>query len=459
VWPGQVLLSQLWASAEGSRPTTSSVRWPAAIAAIVAGLILTRRAGRALGPKGALCVSLCLFSSLAFMDRSETAGIPWISGLAVIAALDRILSKGSGFVAGFWAAAAFLAGGWPPLAMILLPIIVIGRAGSALSVGLLLPPLAAFLGWSAWVNVVARTAAWGAALARPLTQGPEWSLLGSLMVLALPWWPFASLAAARSVRQDRSPSGSRFVSDWLKVAAVALVAGTVIPGLGAAARLPALAGIAVLSSAAIERLWTGRVSDRARRWALGIALAVVLFWAVLAVPTGGYLAAAVSYYRQLSVLLVVLTLILALATIESVARGDVRWALASVVVAAVFLKVAHWGIYVPERNYRLGQGPWGRAIGQWVVPNWPIYTLEVWRSDLMFATGHPVRLLSSPYVLEYKSQGQPAYVLLPRAEFDHWPEGAPRLILVRGFADEYGAERVLARTEGDLGLRRGPDAE
>jgi hypothetical protein len=45
---------------------------------------------------------------------------------------------------------AFLAGGWPALAAIALPIVVIGRPGKTLSAPLLVPALAAAAGWSAW---------------------------------------------------------------------------------------------------------------------------------------------------------------------------------------------------------------------------------------------------------------------------------------------------------------------
>src|SRR5205823_7679403 len=110
-------------------------------------------------------------------------------------------------------------------------------------------------------------------------------------------------------------------------------------------------------------------------------------------------------------------------------------------------KVAHWGVYVPEWNYRCSQGPWGRAIGQWVPPRWPVFTMHEWREDLAFAIGRPVRPLPDPRSLEFQPKGRPHFVLLSRSEFDHWPDYAPRLLQVRTFQDERGDERVLARTE------------
>jgi hypothetical protein len=459
VWPGQVWLTQLWAWAESSRPTTGSVRWPAAIAAILAGVLLVRRASLALGKRAGVFVGVCLFGSLAFMDRSDAVGIPWIAALATIVALDRVLAKGSDSVAGLWAGAAFLCGGWPPVAILLLPILVIGRQGASFSLRLMLPLLGAVAGWSAWAVSVEPAATWGAALALPLTQGVDRSLAIAATLIALPWSPFAILVGARSVREGWTDLGRTFVLDWLKVAGAALLAGTLIPGASGAARLPIVAGLAIAAGAVLDRVWAEATSSTVRRIALGISLAIVLVWTLAVVPAGGYLAAAVSYYRPISVLLVALAVALAAGAIEALRRSQARWVLGTVLGVALCLKLVHWGIYIPERNYRLGQGPWGRAIGQWVVPNWPIYVLQAWPADLAFATGHPVRLLANPLVLEFKCKTRPAYVLLLQADFEHWPEKARRLIKVRDFEDEHGRVRVLARTEGDLGLRRGPDAE
>jgi hypothetical protein len=125
----------------------------------------------------------------------------------------------------------------------------------------------------------------------------------------------------------------------------------------------------------------------------------------------------------------------------------------AVVAVAVGLKLFHWGVYVPEWNYRLSQGPWGRAIGQWVPPSWPIYTVHTWPADLAFATGHPVRQLPNEKSLLFEPQSRPLFVLLHPAEFDHWPAQAPPLMKVRDFQDQYGGSRVLARTRGEIRLK------
>ena len=150
LWPAQVLpslaLTRLTAS---GRPTTGVVRWPAAPASIFAGWLLVWGMSRTFGARAAIVLGFCWFSSLAVIDRSAGAGIDPILGLATIGAIDRILTRGSDWIAGLWASLAFLAGGWPPLVVIALAILVIGRRGSRFSLRLLLPTLGTAIAWSA----------------------------------------------------------------------------------------------------------------------------------------------------------------------------------------------------------------------------------------------------------------------------------------------------------------------
>ena len=120
------------------------------------------------------------------------------------------------------------------------------------------------------------------------------------------------------------------------------------------------------------------------------------------------------------------------------------------VLVAVGVKVAHGAIYMPELNYRTGKGPWGRAVGQYVPPMYPIYTFHNVSPALAFATEHPVRRLRAEIYLKVVPSDGPKFVLLTLSEFEHWPEEAPKLVKVRDFQDEYGGTRVLARTEGRL---------
>lgn len=453
LWPLPVLASQAWAWGEGGTPTTASIRWPAAIAGLLLGLILSLRTRHELGRRAGLLTALCVFGTVALMHRTAGAGLDLFQGLCVVGALDRILARRADWAAGAWAAAAVLAGGWPPLAMILLPIVVLGGPGRAFSHRLLLPPVAAFVAWSAWTLSVASTELWAAALTLPLTKPMAAWLVPSVLLLGQPWAPLAALAAFPSVRSGWTPQGRALVVGWLQLVAVALLAGTLIPGMATPARMVALAGLAVAAAAAFDRVWSAPLGNAPRRVFLGIGLAVVLAWASIAVGLGGYLAVAVSYYRPLGAVLAVAGYVLAVAAVCGAIQGRPRWVLGSLVAVAVCLKVAHWGIYVPEWNYRVGQGPWGRAIGQWVLPNRPIYTFTPWPHHLMFHTGRPVRLLPSERALNHRDLSTPQYVLLHEAEYDHWPSSAPPIVKVRALHDERGRVRVLARTAGDLNIR------
>jgi hypothetical protein len=138
--------------------------------------------------------------------------------------------------------------------------------------------------------------------------------------------------------------------------------------------------------------------------------------------------------------------------ILGVRRGRGRAAVLGLGCLAVAFKIFHMGVYVPEWNYRASQGPWGRAVGQWVPPSWPIYVVHNWPDDLMFHTERTVRQLSAPEVLAMHTWDRPPHVLLLEPEFRHWPKSAPPLIEVRRFRDQRGDVRVLARTEGPMML-------
>ena len=472
LWPARVAVSQAWAWTAGAA-TAGAVRWPEAVAAVLTGLLLTRRLGRTLGARAGVLGALALFGSLALMDRSAATGIDWVAGLAVIAALDRVLAVGSDAVAGTWAALALLAGGWPAAAVIALPLVVLGRPGRGLSAGLLVPPVVALVAWSTWALIAAPAAAWGAALTWPLVQGMAWDLPAAVVGFGLPFVPFAALAASRAVRVGWAVDGRALVVGWLQVAGVAALAGTLIPGLGSAARLPAVAGLAVAAAALLDRGFAGDLPTAARRAFLAIALLLVLAWVAIAVPAGYYLAAAVPYYRTLAVVLVLLAFAAGAIALRAAWRGTTRTALGAVAAVALGLKLAHWGYYVPEWNYRQGQGPWGRAVGQWVPPGWPIHTLNVvglpvssdldaaprpalpaspWRLDLLFATGHPIRQLDLRdlrFLQDRPPPDRPWFFLLQPSEFDYWA-GPLHLVKVRDLQDERGRPRLVARTRGDL---------
>ena len=132
-----------------------------------------------------------------------------------------------------------------------------------------------------------------------------------------------------------------------------------------------------------------------------------------------------------------------------------RRGLVALVLLTVCLKLVHWGYYVPEWNYRHGQGPWGRAIGQWLLPHWTIYTFHDWPPDLAFAIGRPVFQLRSPQHLAFPASDQSKHVLLLESEFEHWPDDAPGLSKVATFQDQSGERRILARTAAVLSTPTG----
>jgi hypothetical protein len=454
LWVGQVVPSQIWAWGEGGTPSAASVRWPAAIATILTGLILVRRMVSLAGRGAALWTGLAYYASIGSIHHAGPAGLASLATLGVVASLDRILGRGSDLLAGLYLAAAFLCGGWPAMALVLLPIVILGRAGHAVSWRLVAPVLTAFAGWSIWALSTTRAEAWAAALAWPLVQQVDGWLAVRVAALGLPFVPLAAMMASATVRQGMPSALRAHALGWLQVAAVGGIAGTLIPGFGPIALSLAIAALAVPAGASLDAAWAGRLTPEARRGFLGLALAVVLVWTAVAVPMGGYLAAAVSYYRQISWLLLGLTAVILGLGVVAAWAGRSRMALAALLAVALCVKLAHWGVYVPEWNYRVSKGPWGRAIAQWILPSRPVYIFHTWPVELTFHIGRPIRQLTEPRSLEVRIGKEPAWVLLQQAEFDHWPEQAPRLVKVRTFTDEYGTgQRVLARTEGELPVR------
>ena len=206
---GAVFVSQCWARIEGGYPSVAAIRWPACLASVGIGLIFGLRAIKVLGNRAGVLAGLCLISGFAMVDRTADFGVDALTGLAVVGALDRILNRGSDWVAGMWAALAIAFGGWPALAMIALPTVVIGRPGSSLSMKLLTPPIAVFIAWSAWAIATINPEVWAAAVTLPLMRPTSWKLALNLVAMGLPWSPLAILAAWPSVRagwDERAPT-------------------------------------------------------------------------------------------------------------------------------------------------------------------------------------------------------------------------------------------------------------
>ena len=101
LWPGRVgasVLASLFE--EGGRATSASVLWPAALAAVAIGWLLARRMMDTLGTRAGLCFGLCWLGCVGVIDHSAGTGLDFLSGLAIVAAVDRLLARGSDWIAG-----------------------------------------------------------------------------------------------------------------------------------------------------------------------------------------------------------------------------------------------------------------------------------------------------------------------------------------------------------------------
>lgn len=465
LWPLRVLLSEMASLlSEDGRSWPGTVLWPGAISAGVIGWLLARRLGDKAGARGGLLLGLGWFGSVGVIDHSGATGLDFVAGLATIAALDRLLEKRSDLAAGTWSALAFLAGGWPPVAIILMTVIVLGRPQSGFTWRLLLPPLLALAGWSGWTLSTASAEALAAALALPFTHPSAWGLALSTMALGLPLAPFALLGLSRSIRTSWSEPARAMTVGWFQVALVCLISGTVVPGLAGAAAVPALAGMLVAAAATFDAGCSGRLPGRSLKIMLVTGFGISLCWLLVVCYAEPFCLVMVSYYRPVGIVVLVLTLVaVGIAWLALRTSSGLRGAVALATLTAA-LKLAHLGVFVPEWNYQHGEGPWGRAIGQWLLPNWPVYTIHDWPTDLAFAIGRQVRQLPTPRHLAFESPADEAkHVLLLESEFSNWPADAPALTKVAEFQDRWGGRRILARTAGILvapsGVHLGPGVQ
>ncbi|AMV37028.1 hypothetical protein [Planctomyces sp. SH-PL62] len=476
VWPLRAAVSRLvYLLGEPGRPENGAVLWPSAVAGLIAGWLIAHRLIAAGKTTAALLFGFAWFGSGALLGHSGSSGIDFLSGMATIAALDRLVNRRSDWIAGTWASFAFLAGGWPPLVVLALAVIVLGRRDSDFSLKLIAPPVLTAVVWLAWTVQTAsaeaaaaalvwpltQKLAWtlptslgsiAAAMASPLTQKPVWAVPLGLFVLGMPLSPFALLLASGPLQRSLKQDGSGIELDWLRIGIASLIGGTIVPGLASASALPALAGLLVAAAAVLEAAWSGGLSPRARRAFFGIALALTVGWVFVAAYATFVMAIVFTYYRPIGVVLAFGSLIVAVLAWRSVETRSARRAVIGMLVLTACLKWLNWGYYTPEWNYRYGQGPWGRAIGQWLLPHWTIHTLHEWPEDLAWAVGRPIRLIHTPQHLAFPETSESRHVLLLESEFVNWPPSAPKLVKVASFEPPHpaGSRRILARTEGEL---------
>jgi hypothetical protein len=481
LWPAQVLPSMILAQLEPlGRPTSAAVRWPAALAGILAGWILVRRMRQVMGTRGAVVLGVCWLSSLALIDRSAVIvaaldllwksltgmalaersaepGLDLILGLATLASIDLLIARGSNLVAGLWAALAFLAGGWPGLIIILLAMIVLGRKDVGFSWRLLLPPLVTAGVWSLWTYSAASAEVATGAFKLPFLQKPSWFLALTVLALGLPWSPFALLSLAPTVRRAWGPAAGQWIKGWFHAGLACLIAGTIVPGLDRAALVVALAGFAVLAAACLESAWAGTLSRSVSRVFFTFFSTVTTLWLCITIYCAAICCVMLPYYRMLGILLALVVVGVVLLGWSALQALSYRRAFVTLFMMAFGLKLLHWGYYVPEWNYRNSQGPWARAIAQWIPKRWTLYTFHDWPADLAFFTKRAVRQLPGPHHLEYQAGPASKYVLLLPSELEYWPDSAPRISVVAKFEDQWAGERILARTAGVLPPPFGPN--
>jgi len=451
VWPLRVAASRLaLLLEEPGRPLSGTVLWPSAIAGLVAGWLVARRLLSLEATRMSLLFGFAWFGSVALLDHSSSLGFDFLTGMAMIAALDRLIGRGSDWVAGLWASLAFLSGGWPPLIVVALAVIVLGRRNADFSLKLIAPPVVVSVLWMAWAVQSASIEAAAAALAWPLTQKPAWTLGLQVLSLGLPLSPFALLLVSGPLRKTLRDSGRGMVIDWLQIGVAAAIGGSMIPGLATSARCVALMGILVAAAAALDAAWSGILSTRARRAFMGVVVALTACWVFVSVYGGYLMTIAFPYYRSVGIAASILSVVAIGCVWWSFETRNGRRSVVAMLLLTACLKLVHWGYYTPEWNYRYGQGPWGRAISQWLMPNWTLYTTHEWSEELAWTIGRPIRQINGPRHLDYPATSESKHVLLLESEFENWPESAPKLIKVASFEAPYGSRRVLARTEGAL---------
>jgi hypothetical protein len=274
------------------------------------------------------------------------------------------------------------------------------------------------------------------------------SLLPAVLLLGLPWTPFAALAASRSAREAWPAAGRAWVKGWLQAALACAIAGTAVPGLGPPARVVSMAGLLIAAAAGLDLAWKRACAPAPRRTFFAAFAMILALW-LIAMIYGAFLwIMTMPYYRTLGIIVAVMAVAAAILGWSALGSVNTRRGLITLLLLTVGLKLAHWGYFAPEWNYRLSQGPWGRAIGQWIPRKWPVYTFHDWPPDLAFYIGRPVRQLHSPLSLKDLRGRESRFVLLQASEFENWPEHAPPLTLVARLRDQYGEERILARTAG-----------
>ena len=352
----------------------------------------------------------------------------------------------------YWAALALLCGGWPPVVLIFLAVIVIGRREASFSARLVVPPLAVTLAWSVWAMLSASTEAWAAAIVLPFTQRPDWWFALEVLGLGLPFSPLAVLALSRSFRESWSGTARPMVFGWLQTAIACMIAGTIVPGLSQAARVPALAGILVVAATALEAAWACSLVGRARRAFLTLLFGLLSIW-LITLLYGCYLWLLVfPYYRSVGIAALLLSVPAFVLGWLAVQTANPRRGLVALVFLAISLKAGALGLL----RTRMELPPWPGSLGQ---SDRPVAATKL--DDL-----HVSRLAARPG-LRHRSTGfrssaalsiwlmrrrkSPSMSSLLDSEFEHWPADAPALFKVATFHDQFGGPSGSGTHRGGSG--------
>ena len=98
------------------------------------------------------------------------------------------------------------------------------------------------------------------------------------------------------------------VAGWSQVAIACLVAGTIVPGLSQAARVPALTGFLLVSSLALDSAWSGLVSRPARRTFFGLTFGLLAAWLIILLYGEALWLVLFPYYRSIGVVVLLLSI-------------------------------------------------------------------------------------------------------------------------------------------------------
>lgn len=458
IYPGQVALLKAFSIIEKWNAGQETIRWTSVICAGLIGIAITLRTEWKSGKTAALAVALCWFSSLALLHRTGELGIDFYLGAGLVLALnDTIANRGQlRLRTGIYTGIAFLCGGLAPVILVVAASIIICRSSAGLRPSFLAIVIATVGGWSAWALNEISAEAWAAAIALPVVFRSGSSFPTIVMMLCLPMVLAVPAFFSQRLRSGWSESSREYTSNWWTIASACLFVGTVLPQFSRATLLPIVAGCSVIAGHVWATAWQSREFSAlgfAGRWLNYTSGLMLVVASAAIIPFGIYLSMAIPYYRWTSLACV----IMAIASVVFYFYGNYarasRQVILSIVLLAICLKTAHAAIYVPEWNYRRGQGPWGRAIGQWVPAGWPIYTLHGWPTDLAFATGHNFRQITAPRFLpgqDRSPDGRPVFILLHPADFERWPKTAAPIRKVFEFQDQSGfSSKILARTGGE----------